>query len=358
MSNNTVTELVHDDLPMTDTIAICGLFCRGGGVSRVIEQQAIDLTEADYNVTVFAIESDMEAPEQVILRTINPVESHPILSKAYRLMLPFLPWMWYMILKLRSYDTIIAHRYPFNVAGLLASQTSDSVYVFWSHPSQYSPDMFSGIGRMWFQLIHYFETRSSIVASADCICAVSEDSKDYIKSHVQKPVNVVPNKVNECRFVDVTDFDTLRRRYEIDNSRVILFVGRITERKNIHSLVSVFNDISNVLTDTEFVIAGSESQSEYASHVKKKANSDITFTGYVPDADLAGLYRLADVFTTCSLEEGWGLPITEANHFNTPVVAFDSHPAANEVDVSITVPEGDYTAFRKEIINIVNNPDN
>lgn len=356
MSSDTVIELVDSVSSSTNTVAICGLFRSRGGASRVIEQQAIDLTEAGYDVTVFALEADIDPPEGVTLKTVNPIQNYTLLSKIYWLLFPLLPWMVYTAMKLREFDLVISHRYPFTLTSHIASQTSDTTYIFWSHPPTNSTEAFSGLASVWYRLIHRFEIRGRSVAKADHICAVSEDSKEYLESHIDRTVSVVPNKINERRFTKVTDREELQDRYGIDDKdQVILFVGRITERKNIHSLVRVFENISKKVENTKLVIAGSESQSEYADRVKENTGSDVIFTGYVSNEDLAGLYSMADVFATCSLEEGWGLPITEAGHFDTPIVAFESHPAARVADRTILVERENYEEFRQGINNYINN---
>src|SRR5262249_4426714 len=47
----------------------------------------------------------------------------------------------------------------------------------------------------------------------------------------------------------------------------------------------------------------------------------ITFTGYVPFADLPALYSLAEMFVYPSMYEGFGLPVVEAMACGVPVVA-------------------------------------
>jgi len=86
-----------------------------------------------------------------------------------------------------------------------------------------------------------------------------------------------------------------------------------------------------------------------------QAGENVVFTGYVLDEELAGLYSIADVFTTCSLEEGWGLPITEAQHFDTFVVAFESHPAALSATKRTLVREEDYEQFERELLSVLEN---
>ena len=47
----------------------------------------------------------------------------------------------------------------------------------------------------------------------------------------------------------------------------------------------------------------------------------VVFTGWVSDAELEGLYRLATVFAYPSLMEGFGIPILEAMQRGVPVAA-------------------------------------
>ncbi|SDY44628.1 glycosyltransferase family 4 protein [Halobellus clavatus] len=341
-----VVEFVRQEQPATDSVSICGQFRGRGGDARVVEQQAIDLTEAGYNVTIFALEADMESPEGVDLKVVNPVHGHPLLSKVYWILFPLLPWMVYTVWNLRKFDTIIAHRYPFTIASSVTSTITDASYVYWSHPSANTAEGFSGLAGVWSRFIHRFETGGWAISNADYICAVSEDSKKYLESHIDRSVTVVPNKINERRFTQVAEPDDLREKYSIDDDDyIVLFVGRITERKNIHSLIEVVDSVSEDIDNIKLVIAGSASQPDYAERVKDLSGPNVIFTGYVSDEDLAGLYSISDVFATCSLEEGWGLPITEAQHFDTPAVAFNTHPAAKEVNDKIMVEQGDYTAF-------------
>ncbi|WP_424006924.1 glycosyltransferase family 4 protein [Haloferax denitrificans] len=350
-SHESVVEFVENEQPSASRIAICGQFRGRGGDARVVEQQAIDLTEAGYEVAIFTLEADMDIPEGVRLQKVNPVQDYQLLSKLFWLLFSFSPWMLYTVWELRKFDLAITHRYPLTVASYVASITSNTVYTYWSHPSADTAGGFTGIAGVWSRIVHRFETESRTIAHADYICAVSKDSKRYLESHINRSAAVVPNKINERRFTEAVDGRYLRDQYGIRNDdQVVLFVGRITERKNVHSLINIIEDISSDVENLKLIVAGSASQKEYAKHVKNDAGPETIFTGYVSDEELAGLYSLADVFTTCSLEEGWGLPITEAQYFGTPVVAFKSHPAAKEVNEKVLVDVGDYEEFKRGIL--------
>jgi len=88
----------------------------------------------------------------------------------------------------------------------------------------------------------------------------------------------------------------------------VLHVGRITPRKSIDKLVESFENIKNGRNDYKLVLVGKETMDEYSQTVRKKASNDVILTGFVEDEVLAGFYDRSDVYATCSLSEGWGLP--------------------------------------------------
>ena len=77
------------------------------------------------------------------------------------------------------------------------------------------------------------------------------------------------------------------------------------------------------LEDVKLLIIGDEISKlpalRRAVH-RHKLHKHVRFLGYVPDDQLAVLYRLAAVFVFPSLYEGFGLPPLEAMASGTPVV--------------------------------------
>ena len=64
--------------------------------------------------------------------------------------------------------------------------------------------------------------------------------------------------------------------------------------------------------------------------------------GYVPDDELASLYRGAEAFVFPSLFEGFGIPVVEAMACGTPAVV-SSHPSLDEAsgDAAVRVDPHD-----------------
>jgi len=97
--------------------------------------------------------------------------------------------------RMNDVDLVIAQSFSVLGAELSRETMHETTYVFWSHPSQSSDDLFDGIAKVWAKLQHHLETANFTVRHADHICAVSEASREYIASKTGRNAIYVPNSV-------------------------------------------------------------------------------------------------------------------------------------------------------------------
>ena len=98
-----------------------------------------------------------------------------------------------------------------------------------------------------------------------------------------------------------------------------LFVGTIQPRKNLLRIITAFSKLG----EGNLVIAGLRgwlSDDIYALPRKLGIEDKVKFLGYVPDEKLPALYCGAQALLFCSLFEGFGLPILEAQSVGCPVI--------------------------------------
>jgi glycosyltransferase involved in cell wall biosynthesis len=81
---------------------------------------------------------------------------------------------------------------------------------------------------------------------------------------------------------------------------------------------------------------------------------DVRLLGWVSDADLEGLYALADAFAFPTLFEGFGLPVLEAMARGVPVACSDL-PVLREVagDAAVMFDPRDVSAIRSAIVQVL-----
>ena len=115
----------------------------------------------------------------------------------------------------------------------------------------------------------------------------------------------------------------MRERFQLHDD-FILYAGNVKPHKNLERLIQAFDLVRRRgLDHLKLVIIGDE-VSKYAAlrravH-RHQLHQYVRFLGYLPEATLAVMYRLAGVFVFPSLYEGFGLPPLEAMASGTPVV--------------------------------------
>jgi glycosyltransferase involved in cell wall biosynthesis len=103
---------------------------------------------------------------------------------------------------------------------------------------------------------------------------------------------------------------------------LVVAVGRLVPVKRLHLLIEGLVRLKASHPDLQAVIAGEgyERASLEALIHRSGADSWIDLPGWVPEADLVGLYRRAWLVASTSLREGWGMTVTEAGACGTPAV--------------------------------------
>lgn len=99
----------------------------------------------------------------------------------------------------------------------------------------------------------------------------------------------------------------------------LLYVGNSYPNKNLRRLVEAFEQLRQKNPGLQLVIAGKPDY--WQGGLKRQAPDGVIFTGFVDDAELAGLYQKAEAFVFPSLSEGFGLPPLEAMQAGLPVIS-------------------------------------
>lgn len=102
-----------------------------------------------------------------------------------------------------------------------------------------------------------------------------------------------------------------------------IYVGRLVDVKNIGMLIDAFNRNGKPLT-----IVG---DGVMAEELKRMANPNIVFRGFVENESLGKVYQEHDVFILPSYYEPWGLVVEEALYWGLPVIV--SNRVGSSIDM-------------------------
>ena len=198
----------------------------------------------------------------------------------------------------------------------------------------------------WLKYLGYKLVFSQAVKKAKKIITPSQ----FVKNEVIKEYGVKPGKVvvtyegvdeklkakSEERKTMVQNLKLLER-YEIKKP-YLLYVGSVYPHKNVERLIEAVKLLNNkyltsdILHITLVIVCARNVFSERLRNkvVQMEAQEFVNLAGFVPDEDLAVLYKEAEAFVFPPLLEGFGLPGLEAMSVGCPVLC-SNIPVLREV---------------------------
>jgi glycosyltransferase involved in cell wall biosynthesis len=117
----------------------------------------------------------------------------------------------------------------------------------------------------------------------------------------------------------------IKKRYGLENRRVILTVNHLHPRKRINLQLEAFARLVKVFPDAALLVVGKGPE---AGGLKTQAQElgiekKVVFAGFVPDEELFAFYKAAEVYLHTGRAESFGLSVLEASAAGLPVVAVD-----------------------------------
>ena len=188
----------------------------------------------------------------------------------------------------------------------------------------------------------------------------SHATKDEVVAELKLPsskVDVVPLGLGMRDVPDPTPEAELRQRLDLGSAPVLLSIAAALPHKNLERLLHAFAEQD---PDTLLVLtghAGRVTDDLKALATQLGIADRVRFTGWIEDADVEGLYRLATAFAYPSLHEGFGLPVLEAMHRGVPVVCSDATSLPEVAgDAALLVDARDTHALATALHRVLTDP--
>jgi len=158
---------------------------------------------------------------------------------------------------------------------------------------------------------------------AACLRACSAaEVDDYRRLGLSNPIAIVPNGVDAQPGVTADSFH--RAFPNLKGKRIILFLGRIHQKKGLPLLLRAWARNAHRASDTHLVIAGPDSDNSLP-HLKKLAeelrlSSSVSFTGMLTGVHKWSALAAASLFVLPSYSEGFSMSVLEALAMGVPVL--------------------------------------
>lgn len=271
-----------------------------------------------------------------------------------------------LIRKIRRFQPDVIHvTTPFSVglAGLILGKMMKVPVVGAFHGYMMSEEYLEllGIKRMTktFEKLLWRVTKD-FYNKSDLILTPSQYVKqDLIDHKFTKPIRVIHNAAEILKGkIDERFFQQFVSEHQIDQQApTVLYIGRLSTEKNLFSLIDVFELVQARLPQAQLVLIGDgPRRSDIEKLISERGLRNCFVTGAVEHSQLlqAGLYRLGDVFVTCSQSEVQPMSIIEALNFGLPVAAVKARGVGEMVqDNGFLVEPGQVEPMAQELFKIL-----
>jgi len=197
---------------------------------------------------------------------------------------------------------------------------------------EFCPEAYS----LWERLYMRVSIRYSCRVASTVVCVSENTKKDVMKLYGvdEEKIRVVYEGYDQKAQSSNDKFQTkskaqiskleIQSKYKIQNTKYLLFIGRLEERKNVVRMIEAFEILKEKYQiPHELVLVGKPGfgyrriqakiqDSRFKIHIKE--------LGYVSEREKWGLLQNADVFLFPTLYEGFGIPVLEAQSVGVPVV--------------------------------------
>ena len=179
---------------------------------------------------------------------------------------------------------------------------------------------------------NWYEDKIKHAKNSDLILTVSEYSKKEIcrlleidESKVFVALNGYDNNIFSKGIG--SDVERVAKHINLKPQSYLFYAGGVDDHKNLNRLLRAFGSLPVALKMKYYIVMAGKDAQAIESHLKFIASNvgidtnQLIFTGFVPDLELATLYRNCAAFVYPSYSEGFGLPVLEAMASGCPVLA-------------------------------------
>lgn len=335
-----------------------------GGIPRVVYELSKALVQSGNKVITLTTDV-LSRQERYGKREdiVEGIETHYFsnvsnaLAYHYQMYLPIGMRKW-LSDRLKDIDIVHmnGHRHFLNNIAYEALKKENKPYVFSAHGTILKIER-----RVALKNIFDIFWGNKILKGASHFIAVSEKEADqYLSMGIpREKISVVYNGIDIDAYKKLPKKGVFRKRYNLSDKKIVLYLGKITPRKGVDILVKAIAETSN--SDLVLVVAGNDMgfKSKVDKLIKELGIEDrVIFTGLLVNEEKLSAYVDADVLVYPSTLEIFGLVPFEAIMCGTPVIVTDDCGCGEiigKIGAGYIVKYGDVEGLKTNIIEVLKN---
>jgi glycosyltransferase involved in cell wall biosynthesis len=241
------------------------------------------------------------------------------------------------------------YSYPTSMMAILTAKFLRIPLVLWSASSLLDSRLNLS---NWRQKSKYVAKRL-LIRCADKYIVPGQKAIEYLKElgAGAKDISIMRNSFDLDFFHQGADRarkdrDRIRKEFGLPASKLLLYVGHLTEKKGAWVLLKAYRIIRDKNAQIGLVIAGDGPEErelkEYCRHHRLKR---VYFMGFRQKDEMPSLFGASDVFVFPSLQDTWGMVLNEAMASGLPIVTTDrvggAYDLVEDGTNGLIVPAGD-----------------
>ncbi len=218
-------------------------------------------------------------------------------------------------------DVVIigGYNHPSSILTLFYSRIFGKRLILWCESNKYDSRLYS----KWRE-----SYKKWFIRNCTEFIVPGTASFEYLISYGVFPdkIWIAPNAVDneffteECDEVikNVKDF----KRKKGYPERIILYVGRLVDKKGIMDLLKAYSLLTNNKEGIGLVLVGKgKDENKYRRFCKNEKLRSVFFEGFVPQKKIPLYYAVADIFVLPTYSDTWGLVLNEAMACKLPIIS-------------------------------------
>ena len=163
-----------------------------------------------------------------------------------------------------------------------------------------------------------------VLNGADAIIAASTATFNEVRKIVNKPnrVYLIPNGVDIKKFNPYLDGSYIKSKLRIGNYKVVFALRAHKPNYGLEFLIKAIPLVVNKRKDVIFIIGGDGPLRKFHEQlvVKLGIGDRVIFTGWISREEVPYYYAISDIVVVPSIQEAFGLVVSEAMACGKPVV--------------------------------------
>lgn len=321
----------------------------GYGIERRILSLSDQFASLGHRVTLIAHEFKILPRRGQSRITIGDARSDMTPEDVYRATLPHL----------RDFDVVHTHYYPMVIAGSLANEKFGTPHVFTYHGIT-DPHFFRSKTRKLKRVKEAHALDTAFNGISTVITPTRYLAQDFTARFGAKQTCVIPNGVDLGRFSPSASGKRIREKFGLENTPLILYLGRITPHKGVTTLCEVMDQVVNAVPNAKLLVAGKDETGFFSKQIQNHRPPYLVYAGFVPESEIVDYYSACDVYCSASLWEGFGMTFIEAMACGKPVVGFQTCAIPEVVkdgEVGRLVKERDVNEMADVLVELLTDPE-